>query len=87
MDPNQKADARSVESIGELYDTKFAEGEDFEILHGSLLKLDCISDPVSKTLKFKNSGNLGMDEGEHESICSIFATTGSTIDIQAAQAY
>jgi len=45
-----------------------------------LLKLEELKDVKSKNPEYKDSGDTDMDEEDHEAICSMFTTIGSTID-------
>jgi hypothetical protein len=44
-----------------------------------LLKLEVIDDEA-KYPEYKDTGDLDMDEEDHEAVCSMFATIGKTID-------
>lgn len=49
----------------------------------SLLKLECVDDK-GKLPVYKDSGDTDIDEEDHEAICNMFSTIGSTIDRQHA---
>ena len=69
----------NVKFIGQLFKKNLLREKIMRYCIASLLKLEEL--PIkSKNPEYKDIGNMDMDEEDHEAICSMFATTGSTID-------
>jgi MIF4G domain len=74
----------NVKFIGQLYKKNLLKEKIMRFCIGSLLKLEELTDVKSKNPEYKDTGDMDMDEEDHEAICSMFATIGSTIDRQPA---
>lgn len=74
----------NVKFIGQLYKKGLLKEKIMRYCISSLLKLEEVPGGDPKLPMFKDSGNLDMDEEDHEAICSMFTTIGLTIDTLAA---
>lgn len=70
----------NVKFIGQLYKKGLLKEKIMRFCISSLLKLEELKDVQSKNPEYKDNGDVDMDEEDHEAICSMFATIGSTID-------
>jgi translation initiation factor 4G len=70
----------NVKFIGQLYKKTLLKEKIMRFCIGSLLKLEELADAKAKNPEYKDTGDMDMDEEDHEAICSMFATIGSTID-------
>lgn len=69
----------NIKFIGQLYKKALLKEKIMRFCIASLLKLETVNDHV-KLPVYKDSGDLDMDEEDHEAICNMFSTIGSTID-------
>ena len=70
----------NVKFIGQLYKVNLLKEKVMRFCIGSMLRLDERKDIKSKNPEYVDSGSTDMDEEDHEAICNMFATIGSTID-------
>jgi translation initiation factor 4G len=77
----------NVKFIGQLFKKKLLKEKVMRYCIASLLKLDEIDEKKGKNPEYKDAGDFSMDEEDHEAICSMFATIGSTIDTGAAASF
>ena len=70
----------NVKFIGQLYKKGLIKEKIMRYCIGSTLKLDEDKTVKTKNPEYIDSGNVDMDEEDHEAICSMFGTIGSTID-------
>jgi translation initiation factor 4G len=70
----------NVKFIGQLYKANLLKEKIMRYCISSLLKLEEIDTIKSKNPEYKDSGKTDMDEEDHEAICNMFTTIGSTID-------
>merc|ERR1712226_1076772 len=69
----------NIKFIGQLFKKNLLKEKIMRYCIASLLKLEEL--PIkSKNPEYKDSGDLDMDEEDHEAICSMFTTIGLTID-------
>lgn len=73
----------NIKFIGQLYKKSLLKEKIMRYCIASLLKLECIDDK-GKLPVYKDSGDTDIDEEDHEAICNMFSTIGSTIDRQHA---
>jgi translation initiation factor 4G len=73
----------NVKFIGQLYKKGLLKEKIMRLCIAQLLKLTEI-ESSSKSPEYKDDGDMDLDEEDHEAICSIFTTIGSTIDVQPA---
>lgn len=69
----------NIKFIGQLYKKSLLKEKIMRFCIASLLKLDSV-DERAKLPVYKDSGNSDIDEEDHEAICNMFSTIGSTID-------
>eukprot|EP00980_Cylindrotheca_fusiformis_P021277 scaffold8194_cov118-Cylindrotheca_fusiformis.AAC.8 len=69
----------NIKFIGQLYKKSLLKEKIMRLCISNLLKLEPI-DENAKNPMYKDSGDADMDEEDHEAICSMFSTIGSTID-------
>jgi translation initiation factor 4G len=69
----------NIKFIGQLYKKCLLKEKIMRYCIGSLLNLKVINDDA-KYPEYKDTGDLDMDEEDHEAACSMFATIGKTID-------
>jgi translation initiation factor 4G len=69
----------NIKFIGQLYKKALLKEKIMRFCIASLLKLETVNDSV-KLPVYKDSGDSDMDEEDHEAICNMFSTIGSTID-------
>ena len=76
----------NVKFIGQLYKKRLLKEKIMRYCMASLLKLEELpkGQVKSKNPEYKDSGETDMDEEDHEAICNMFMTIGSTIDSPAA---
>lgn len=70
----------NVKFIGQLYKKGLLKERIMRFCIASLLKLVEREDVKGKNPEYKDSGDTEIDEEDHEAICSMFITIGSTID-------
>jgi translation initiation factor 4G len=71
----------NVKFIGQLYKVNLLREKIMRFCVGSMLKLEeKATDAKAKNPEYIDSGNMDIDEEDHEAICNMFATIGSTID-------
>lgn len=70
----------NIKFIGQLYKKGLLKEKIMRYCIGSLLKLEELTNVKSKNPEYKDTGDTDMDEEDHEAICSMFTTIGSTID-------
>ena len=51
------------------------------------MKLEQIEDKSSKNPEYKDTGDIDLDEEDHEAVCNLFTTIGSVIDTLAAKGF
>jgi hypothetical protein len=73
----------NIKFIGQLYKKNLLKEKIMRFCIASLLKL-APDDKSSKMPVYHDEGDGDMDEEDHEAICSMFGTIGSTIDGPAA---
>ena len=73
----------NVKFIGQLYKKNLLKERIMRYCITSLLKIEP-DDPKAKVPVYHDSGDGDMDEEDHEAICNMFGTIGSTIDGPAA---
>ena len=76
----------NVKFIGQLFKKNMLKEKIMRYCIGSLLKLEEI-DVKSKNPEYEDKGNMDMDEEDHEAICNMFTTIGSTIDKPSATTF
>jgi translation initiation factor 4G len=69
----------NIKFIGQLYKKNLLKEKIMRFCIASLLKLEP-DDADAKVRTYHDAGDAEMDEEDHEAICSMFATIGSTID-------
>jgi MIF4G domain len=69
----------NVKFIGQLYKKNLLKEKIMRFCIASLLKLEA-DDIDAKVRTYHDAGDEDMDEEDHEAICSMFTTIGSTID-------
>jgi len=69
----------NIKFIGQLYKKNLLKEKIMRFCIASLLKLEP-DDPHSKLPQYHDTGDKEMDEEDHEAICNMFGTIGSTID-------
>lgn len=74
----------NIKFIGQLYKKGLLKEKIMRYCIGSLLKLEELTNLKSKNPEYKDTGDTDMDEEDHEAICSMFTTIGSTIDTSPA---
>lgn len=70
----------NVKFIGQLYKKGLIKEKIMRFCIGSTLKLEKRDDVQSKNPEYNIGDYADMDEEDHEAICSMFSTIGSTID-------
>ena len=70
----------NIKFIGQLYKKGLLKEKIMRFCIGSLLKLEELTELKSKNPEYKDTGDMDMDEEDHEAICSMFTTIGLTID-------
>ena len=70
----------NIKFIGQLYKKGLLKEKIMRFCIGSLLKLTELNEVKSKNPEYMDSGDMDMDEEDHEAICSMFTTIGLTID-------
>lgn len=75
----------NIKFIGELYKLGMLKEKIMRFCIQSLLKLEEVQG--ADYLKFKNVDDDEMDEEDHEALCNLFVTIGSTIDNPKAAPY
>ena len=70
----------NIKFIGQLYKKNLLKEKIMRYCIASLLKLEPKKDDKSKNPGYYDTGDEDMDAEDHEAICSMFATIGSTID-------
>jgi len=73
----------NVKFIGQLYKKNLLKEKIMRFCIASLLKFE-EDGSGAKTPEYNDTGDTDMDEEDHEALCSIFTTIGSTIDKPAA---
>ncbi|KAG7345792.1 MIF4G domain containing protein [Nitzschia inconspicua] len=76
----------NIKFIGQLYKKNLLKEKIMRFCIGSLLKLET-KEPSAKLPKYFDTGDMDMDEEDHEAICSMFTTIGKTIDRPPAADY
>ena len=76
----------NIKFIGQLYKKGLLKEKIMRYCIGSLLKLE-VMDDEAKYPEYKDSGDMDLDEEDHEAACSMFATIGKTIDQPHAQQF
>jgi len=69
----------NIKFIGQLFKKSLLKEKIMRYCIASLLKLEELK-IKSKNPEYKDAGDMDMDEEDHEAICSMFTTIGSTID-------
>ena len=69
----------NIKFIGQLYKKSLLKEKIMRFCIASLLKLEIIDDK-GKLPVYKDSGDSDIDAEDHEAICNMFSTIGSTID-------
>lgn len=79
----------NIKFIGQLYKKRLLKEKIMRYCIGSLLKLKELeqAEPKSKNPEYEDSGEMDLDEEDHEAICSMFTTIGLKIDTLAATAF
>eukprot|EP00522_Entomoneis_paludosa_P009342 CAMPEP_0172439146 /NCGR_PEP_ID=MMETSP1065-20121228/219_1 /TAXON_ID=265537 /ORGANISM="Amphiprora paludosa, Strain CCMP125" /LENGTH=1241 /DNA_ID=CAMNT_0013187787 /DNA_START=100 /DNA_END=3825 /DNA_ORIENTATION=- len=76
----------NIKFIGQLFKKNLLKEKIMRYCIASLLKLEELQ-IKSKNPEYKDTGDLDMDEEDHEAICSMFTTIGSTIDKPASATF
>lgn len=76
----------NIKFIGQLYKKGLLKEKIMRYCIGSLLKLEVI-DNDAKYPEYKDTGDMDLDEEDHEAACSMFTTIGKTIDQPHAQSF
>ena len=74
----------NIKFIGQLFKKDLLKEKIMRYCIGSLLKLKQVETSKSKNPEYKDSGDMDMDDEDHEALCNLFATIGKTIDTKAA---
>lgn len=69
----------NIKFIGQLYKKSLLKEKIMRFCIASLLKLESANENAKYPV-YKDSGDEDMDEEDHEAICNMFSTIGSTID-------
>lgn len=79
----------NVKFIGQLFKKKLLKEKVMRYCIGRLLKLTQLSkeEYKGKNPEYRDSGETDLDEEDHEAVCNLFATIGSTIDTLSAQRF
>ena len=70
----------NIKFIGQLFKKNLLKEKIMRYCIATLLKLQENKNIKSKNPEYEDSGDKDMDEEDHEAICSMFTTIGSTID-------
>eukprot|EP00934_Nitzschia_sp_Nitz4_P002866 Nitzschia sp. Nitz4//scaffold23_size168460//46245//49725//NITZ4_002210-RA/size168460-snap-gene-0.153-mRNA-1//-1//CDS//3329543608//2856//frame0 len=70
----------NIKFIGQLYKKSLIKEKILMYCVSNLLKLELDDTIKSKTPVYRDTGVMDIDEEDHEAICSMFTTIGSTID-------
>ncbi|GKY95874.1 hypothetical protein MPSEU_000548000 [Mayamaea pseudoterrestris] len=70
----------NVKFIGQLYKKRLLTKKIMRFCITKLLKIDETKDPTTSIITYTDNGSVDMDEEDHEALCNIFTTIGSTID-------
>jgi translation initiation factor 4G len=76
----------NIKFIGQLYKKNLLKEKIMRLCNGKLLKLET-ENPTSRLPTYYDTGDMDMDEEDHEAICSMFTTIGKTIDQPPAADY
>ena len=76
----------NIKFIGQLYKKNLLKQKIMRFCIASLLKLEP-DDANSKTPVYHDAGDGDMDDEDHEAICNLLGTIGSTIDTPAAASF
>lgn len=76
----------NIKFIGQLYKKNLLKERIMRFCIGSLLKLET-DESAAKLPEYHDTGDIDMDEEDHEALCSMFATIGKTIDRAPAAGY
>jgi translation initiation factor 4G len=76
----------NIKFIGQLFKKGLLKEKIMRYCIGSLLKLEAIDD-AAKYPEYRDTGDMDLDEEDHEAACSMFATIGKTIDKPHAKAF
>jgi translation initiation factor 4G len=76
----------NIKFIGQLYKKGLLKEKIMRFCIGSLLKLET-KESSAKLPVYYDTGDMDMDEEDHEAICSMFITIGKTIDRPPAAEY
>ena len=74
----------NIKFIGQLYKKGLLKEKIMRYCIAQLLKLKELKDREGKNPEYEDSGERDIDEEDHEAICNMFTTIGSTIDKPAA---
>jgi len=77
----------NIKFIGQLFKKGLLKEKIMRFCIASLMKLEELTDVKSKNPEYKDSGEMDMDEEDHEAICSMFTTVGATLEQAHAQAF
>lgn len=76
----------NIKFIGQLYKKGLLKEKIMRFCIADLLKLEA-KDPGAKLPVYNDTGATDLDEEDHEAICNMFSTIGSTIDGPAAAGF
>jgi translation initiation factor 4G len=76
----------NIKFIGQLYKKGLLKEKILRLCNATLLKLET-KDRGAKLPTYYDTGDMDMDEEDHEAICSMFTTIGKTIDRPPAADY
>lgn len=76
----------NIKFIGQLYKKGLLKEKIMRYCIGSLLKLDVVNDDA-KFPEYKDSGDMDLDDEDHEAACSMFTTIGKVIDTPQASTF
>ena len=76
----------NIKFIGQLYKKGLLKEKIMRYCIGSLLKLEVIDDDA-KFPEYKDTGDMDLDDEDHEAACSMFTTIGKVIDQSQAETF
>ena len=77
----------NIKFIGQLFKKGLLKEKIMRYCIGSLLKLKEDKTVKSKNPEYVDTGEMDMDDEDHEALCSMFATIGKVIDTKAAAGF
>jgi hypothetical protein len=77
----------NIKFIGQLFKKALLKEKIVRFCIAHLLKLEETDEKRGRQKEYRDTGNNELDEEDHEAICSLFATVGSTIDTAQAASF